>query len=58
MNNTYISEKYNIVEALDEIDKFNLRMKVFIEKHPDYKHSVSISKKDKSWVIKLNVSNE
>lgn len=58
MNNTYISEKYNIVDALNEIDKFNLKMKDFVDKHPEYNHSVSISKQNKSWIVKLNVNNE
>lgn len=58
MNNTYVSEKFNIVEALDEIEAFNTRMMVFVKKHPEYNHSVSISKKGDSWVIKLNVNNE
>jgi len=58
MNNTYIAEKYNIVDALNEMDSFSLKMKKFIEKHPEYNYNVSIYKKDNSWVIKLNVNNE
>jgi len=33
-------------------------MKKFVEKHPEYKHSISVSKQDLSWIVKLNVSNE
>lgn len=58
MNNTYISEKYSIVDALDEIDAFTIKMKKFIDKHPEYSYIISIEKKDRSWVVKLKVSNE
>lgn len=57
MNNTYVSEKYNIVEALDEIDAFIVKMKKFMDKHPEYSYSISIDKQDRSWIVKLNVKN-
>jgi len=58
LNNTYISEKTNIVDALNEVDAFTTRIKTFIEEHPEYSYTISLDKEDKLWLIKLNISNE
>jgi hypothetical protein len=60
LNNTYISKKDNIIEALNEIDSFITRMEDFMQRHPRYNYRIKIDKNENAksinkWVIELNV---
>ena len=57
MNNTYIIKEKNLKIALDQIDNFKDKMKMFSEKYPLYNHKVNINKKDDEWIIELNINN-
>jgi len=60
MDNTYIIEKEDIIDVLEDIEAFEERMKVFIKNHPQYSRSIIIrrnknKRSNKKWVVELNV---
>ena len=61
MNDTYKIEKDNIVEALDDIDRFVQKMEKFKTKHPSYSYNIDIKEDEEklhNWIIELNVNKD
>jgi len=48
----------NIVEALDEIDRFLEKMEMFMEQHQNYAYEINICKRDDGWWIFLTVNKD
>ena len=60
ITNKYRSKKKTALQALDEIDNFIEKMDLFMEKHPEYRYKVMITKNENNddifkWIIELNV---
>jgi hypothetical protein len=59
MDNTYIIEKDNIVDALEDIQSFETMMSNFMEKHPKYSYQIDIKEAtDSKWIVELNVKKD
>lgn len=61
MIDTYTIEKDNIIEALEDIDKFKQKMDKFKGKHPNYDYEIDIKEDEKqlnNWIVELKVSKD
>ena len=61
MIDTYTIEKDNIIEALEDIDKFRQKMDKFKDKHPNYDYEIDIKEDEKQlnkWIVELKVSKD
>jgi ribosome assembly protein YihI (activator of Der GTPase) len=59
----YKSQKYDIIDALDEIDSFMEKMNVFMNNNPEYEYEINITKrvdvnKNHLWDIMLIVRTD
>lgn len=56
INKTYIAKIPSIIEALNEIDNFTIKMSGFVKKNPDFEYKVNITKTEGNiYIIELNV---
>lgn len=56
----YKAQRYDVIEALDEVDRFMTKMDNFIQKHPTYKYEIRIVKtvdmqQNHLWTIYLTI---
>lgn len=54
----YKIKRKSLVEALDEIQAFEEKMEVLIEKYPNYSYNLEIEKEtttDPKWVVDLKI---
>ena len=61
MIDTYIIEKDNIVEVLEDVSKFTQKMDKFKTKHSNYDYSIDIKEDEKqlnNWIVELKVSKD
>ena len=60
MNNTYIIEKENIVEVLDDIEAFKKTMSKFMNEHEHYSYNIKIieNPNNQKWIVELNVRKD
>lgn len=60
MNSNYKMYSDNVVDALNEVEKFKESMEGFIEKYPNYSYTVAIDPeqdpdKTHKWVVNINI---
>tara|TARA_R110002124_G_scaffold281430_1_gene455729 strand:- start:88340 stop:88534 length:195 start_codon:yes stop_codon:yes gene_type:complete len=56
MNKTYKAITTTIVDALNEVEDFTIKMDNFIKRNPEFEYKIFITKNDKSiYTIELNV---
>lgn len=60
MNNTYIIEKENIVEVLDDIEAFKRTMSKFMDEYEHYSYDIKIIENPNNlkWIVELNVRKD
>lgn len=58
MNNTYLLKTDSIIEALDAVDTFIDKMKLFESKYKNYSHSIDIESEGSLWNVKMTIKNE
>jgi len=60
MNNTYIIEKENIVEVLDDIEAFKKTMSKFMNDYDHYSYDIKIieNPNNQKWIVELNVRKD
>lgn len=59
MNNLYVIYKTDILEALDDIQKFTEKIDLFKTKHPEYNYEINIEQvKENKYKIEVLISNE
>lgn len=58
MNNTYLIKEKDLKTALDQIDSFQSKIELFLEKYSKYTYSVNINKENDEWLIKLNIKTK
>ena len=61
MTLNYTVRRKSLMQALDEIQAFETKMDVFIEKYPHYSYNLEIEKEttaDPHWVVDLKISRD
>ena len=60
MNNTYIIEKDNIVDVLDDIEAFKKTMSKFMDEYSNYSYDIKIieNPNNQKWIVELNVRKD
>ncbi len=61
IDTVYVIEKYNIVDALNDIEAFVNRMEKFKDKHPNYRYNIDIGRDTKDnpkWSIELKINKD
>lgn len=56
LNNTYIIKKKDLNELLNQIDSFESKMKLFLEKHSNMEYTLEIKdKQEDEWIVEINI---
>lgn len=60
MNNTYIIEKENIVDVLEDIESFKKTMSKFMNEYENYSYNINIieNPNNQKWIVELNVRKD
>lgn len=48
----------DILEALEDVDKFTEKMELFMKEYPNYSYSMEIKKNKKNWEVLFTVNKD
>lgn len=58
MTKVFRVKRKDVLEALDEIDRFMEKMDLFLKEHPGYSYKLEIKKTRRDWEIYLTIDKD
>jgi hypothetical protein len=58
LNKLYKIKEKDLNKALEQLDKFQTKMELFVKKYPRFSYATNITKELDEWLILLNIKTK